>query len=352
MNSEAISPEEKFLIIDYVVDIEASSGYHAKPYTKPMAYLAHRAIYKGSVTIGRLFNHSAKHPNMELRQYSKMTPTPEGPQPLLFSYFVARRNIKIGEQLLWDYGKLYRELPEECLCNECSRDLVTSAVLNVELDQVLLRSIQGVPLDDESLSQRIWTLDEGTSSIITSCNVLRSLNNRAMIVGLVADGAHSFFEDPLAAYRESRQLVFGVEDGYPGVMEEWQADAPLSPFPLLLRVARHDAYVNGNPVVLVLTQQTNGRKERTEAVVVLLGSLIGPLDAKRYGCCVVHDYKRNRFIAPTELLESGQHQRTVLEEYGSAPLLHFPVSVESMWADIEVSTDMKAIIETMRANSC
>lgn len=113
MNSEAISPEEKFLIIDYVVDIEgmpksyirtdrynrfnvlASSGYHAKPYTKPMAYLAHRAIYKGSVTIGRLFNHSAKHPNMELRQYSKMTPTPEGPQPLLFSYFVARRNIKV-----------------------------------------------------------------------------------------------------------------------------------------------------------------------------------------------------------------------------------------------------------------
>lgn len=64
---------------------------------------------------------------------------------------------------------------------------------------------------------------------------------------------------------------------------------------------RYDAYVNGNPVVGVLTKYTSGRQERTEAVVVLLGSLIRPQVAKRYGNCVVHDYKWNRFIAPVNI---------------------------------------------------
>ncbi|VDO98330.1 unnamed protein product [Heligmosomoides polygyrus] len=136
-----------------------------------------------------------------------------------------------------------------------------------------------------------------------------------MVVGLVADGAQSSFEDPLAAYRES-QLVFGLEvgeslpellhtantagkDGYPAAMEGLLADAPPSSFAVLLRVARHDAYMNGNPVVIMITSQTSGRRrERAEAVVVLFGSLIGPLVAKQYGNCVVRDYKRNSFIAP------------------------------------------------------
>lgn len=52
-----------------------------------------------------------KQSNMELRQYSKVTPTPKGPQPLLFSYFVSHRKIKVeGEQLLWDYKKLYSDV--------------------------------------------------------------------------------------------------------------------------------------------------------------------------------------------------------------------------------------------------
>lgn len=70
MESETISPEEKLLINDNVVDVECmvqseistgiskrfnvstSSGYRGiEPYTRPMAYLSHHVIYKGSVLL-------------------------------------------------------------------------------------------------------------------------------------------------------------------------------------------------------------------------------------------------------------------------------------------------------------
>ncbi|KAK6761444.1 hypothetical protein RB195_022493 [Necator americanus] len=64
------------------------------------AILAHEPTYKGTVTIGRLLNHSSKHPNS-----SKLI---EGRLDSMV-YFRAIREIKVGEQLLWDYGKQYNK---------------------------------------------------------------------------------------------------------------------------------------------------------------------------------------------------------------------------------------------------
>lgn len=71
-----------------------------EPLMKPMSFLDHRALYKGSVTLGRLFNHSAKHPNMKLAQYCELFATPQGPQPLIFAYLYAVREIQVGWRLI------------------------------------------------------------------------------------------------------------------------------------------------------------------------------------------------------------------------------------------------------------
>ncbi|VDP28228.1 unnamed protein product [Heligmosomoides polygyrus] len=130
-SSDQFTQEQKDLINDYVVDINARchQKHKIEPLMKPMSFLDHRALYKGSVTLGRLFNHSAKHPNMKLAQYCELFATPQGPQPLIFAYLYAVREIQAGEQLLWNYGPTYTRLNLECICSKskCKPNLSTSA---------------------------------------------------------------------------------------------------------------------------------------------------------------------------------------------------------------------------------
>ncbi|KAI4794426.1 hypothetical protein KUCAC02_032079 [Chaenocephalus aceratus] len=51
-------------------------------------------------TYGRLLNHSRKRPNLKPRRFDLTFP--DGPRELLV--FLALQNIKMGEELLWDYG--------------------------------------------------------------------------------------------------------------------------------------------------------------------------------------------------------------------------------------------------------
>ncbi|KAJ4924028.1 hypothetical protein JOQ06_000270 [Pogonophryne albipinna] len=51
-------------------------------------------------TYGRFLNHSRKRPNLKPKRFDLTFP--DGPRPVLV--FFAMQNIKVGEELLWDYG--------------------------------------------------------------------------------------------------------------------------------------------------------------------------------------------------------------------------------------------------------
>lgn len=51
-------------------------------------------------TFGRIINHSRKNPNVKPQVYNMNTPN--GPQKTLL--FIALRDIRVGEELLFDYG--------------------------------------------------------------------------------------------------------------------------------------------------------------------------------------------------------------------------------------------------------
>ncbi|KAK5900159.1 hypothetical protein CesoFtcFv8_009562 [Champsocephalus esox] len=51
-------------------------------------------------TYGRFLNHSRKRPNLKPKRFDLTFP--DGPRELLV--FLALQNIKVGEELLWDYG--------------------------------------------------------------------------------------------------------------------------------------------------------------------------------------------------------------------------------------------------------
>ncbi|KAJ4924406.1 hypothetical protein JOQ06_000646 [Pogonophryne albipinna] len=51
-------------------------------------------------TYGRFLNHSRKRPNLKAKRFDLTFP--DGPRPVLV--FLAMHNIKVGEELLWDYG--------------------------------------------------------------------------------------------------------------------------------------------------------------------------------------------------------------------------------------------------------
>ncbi|KAJ4918477.1 hypothetical protein JOQ06_022059 [Pogonophryne albipinna] len=51
-------------------------------------------------TYGRFRNHSRKRPNLKAKRFDLTFP--DGPRPVLV--FLAMHNIKVGEELLWDYG--------------------------------------------------------------------------------------------------------------------------------------------------------------------------------------------------------------------------------------------------------
>lgn len=51
-------------------------------------------------TYGRRMNHSRKNPNVKPQKYTMNSP--DGPRETIL--FIAQRDIRVGEELLWDYG--------------------------------------------------------------------------------------------------------------------------------------------------------------------------------------------------------------------------------------------------------
>ena len=68
---------------------------------------------KRDKTYGQLINHSSLHPNAILRTYV----TEKGKLEIIFC---SQRDIKTGEEILWDYGKSYNGV-EPCVesCMKC-----------------------------------------------------------------------------------------------------------------------------------------------------------------------------------------------------------------------------------------
>ena len=67
---------------------------------------------------GRMLNHSAKHPNLKTHLYTR---TDKNASPKKVILFVTMKDVDMGEQLTWNYGKKHRksEYFERCLCNTC-----------------------------------------------------------------------------------------------------------------------------------------------------------------------------------------------------------------------------------------
>ncbi|VDP05686.1 unnamed protein product [Heligmosomoides polygyrus] len=128
------------------------------------------------------------------------------------------------------------------------------------------------------------TLGEIDSSPITSGNVFRSLNNRT---------------------QRKLDVIVGQD-----------LSRKSSDLARLLHIARCDAYENGNPAVLALIQSEDQSTRRKSGIVILFGPLVGPLDPKRYGNCIVVEPQGNRFITATEQTVENKDERTLLEEHG------------------------------------
>ncbi|EYB89678.1 hypothetical protein Y032_0229g2929 [Ancylostoma ceylanicum] len=79
--------------------------------------LAHEPVHAKAVTYGRLINHSREHPNLVMRKakYSCQTET----EMHIVLILQASRNIRAGEQLLWDYWPYYKgpTIRDRCMCD-------------------------------------------------------------------------------------------------------------------------------------------------------------------------------------------------------------------------------------------
>ncbi|KAK6732877.1 hypothetical protein RB195_016947 [Necator americanus] len=124
------------------------------------AILAHEPTYKGTVNIGRLLNHSSKHANLANHVYTTLIE--ERLDSMM--YFRAIRKIKVGEQLLWDYGKQYNKefLRKKCTCNVCDPQLVeesTACLKPLTITEVAAAKLEAKAepwSGDPSFSQQVF----------------------------------------------------------------------------------------------------------------------------------------------------------------------------------------------------
>ncbi|EYC43336.1 hypothetical protein Y032_0497g2504 [Ancylostoma ceylanicum] len=219
-------PEEVRTFVDsYLVEY----AHHEKGRKYRYLVLAHEPVYKKAVIYGRLFNHSDRHPNLMLERprYSTLTARE------INSVLVLRttRNIKTGEQLLWNYGGEYEErcLNQSCICNVCDPGLAA----------VALRA--AVP---------------------------------AMIV---APTPFTCAED---AYRQGRRFVLGSQEEF---VEALTIPEGANQLCRLLNASVKDAFEKANPVVLILRRR---RRDRN-SVVLLLGNALPDDSRRRYGNCLM-----------------------------------------------------------------
>ncbi|KAK5978879.1 hypothetical protein GCK32_013863 [Trichostrongylus colubriformis] len=126
--------------------------------------------------------------------------------------------------------------------------------------------------------------------------------------GLVPPSGPNMLVSPSDAYRLSRLMFLGSEDHYPSSGDDANAPPGANALLQLLYIAYRDAYEMGNPVVLVL--KSNGqtarflrRKRPRTALVVVLGSIIGAVERKRYGNCIVYEDTGNGYQFVVEQTE-------------------------------------------------
>ncbi|KAK5986385.1 hypothetical protein GCK32_000360 [Trichostrongylus colubriformis] len=325
--------------------------------------LAHDPIYKGAVTLGRLFNHSSRHANLYTQTPQHRYATDQGQQMQFLVLFRAKRNIDPGEQLLWDYGKHYKDTtatPMTCLCNECKPQLESFTDLRIPVE--VRPRLEVVPVDDDSYSQQMGILDRiairnkiNVRAVITSRNVFLSLNAKTRVAGLVPRSNANAFAHPFDAYRFSRHMFLGREDDYPALRDRHNIPpANANALLQLLCVAYKDAYEMGNPVVLVLTRKGQRkwfmRKKKADTTfVVLLGPIIGSVERKRYGNCIIYEDMESRCQVVSEQTEDSATEKSLLEMYGEARLMYFPIAVEAMWTKLHGNNtiDVNQVLELM-----
>ncbi|VDM79068.1 unnamed protein product, partial [Strongylus vulgaris] len=87
--------------------------YHERSFH--LAIFGHEPIFKDTVVLGRYINHSAVHPNLDGEVVSRGN----GRMKTML-IFRATCDIKIGEQLLWNYTSNFgKERLKPCLCQLC-----------------------------------------------------------------------------------------------------------------------------------------------------------------------------------------------------------------------------------------
>ncbi|KAK6039389.1 hypothetical protein COOONC_23106 [Cooperia oncophora] len=212
-----------------------------------------------------------------------------------------------------------------------------------------------MPPDDDSYSQQMAISPEeelfDVRRIVTAHNVLCSLNVKTRVPGLIGS---SRLADVGDAYRHSRLMFLGEEDGYP--LSEDDGNIPLNANALLqlLCVAHRDAYGKGNPVVLLLKHEEGGARMRRRSVgavlvVVLLGNLIEAVEKKRYGNCIVYDDVTKDYEVVVEQTGDKEREKSLLQTFGEARLFYFPTLIEEMWTKLRsnINIDVKDAVKIM-----
>ncbi|KAK5977677.1 hypothetical protein GCK32_008312, partial [Trichostrongylus colubriformis] len=204
--------------------------------------------------------------------------------------------------------------------------------------------IEVIPSDDSSCSQQMAISHRiaiqraiDVRNLITSRNVFYSLNVKTRVAGLVPPSGSNMLVSPSDAYRHSRLMFLGSEDHYPISGNDANAPPKANALLQLLCIAYRDAYEMGNPVVLVLKSDGQAarflrRKRSRTTFVVLLGSMIGAVERKRYGNCIVYEDTGNGCQFVVEQTKERAAEQSMLQQFGGARLMYFPSPVESMWA--------------------
>ncbi|KAK6767357.1 hypothetical protein RB195_026561 [Necator americanus] len=317
---DRMGKEEREHVEAYLVQYTGRvAGHHFRH-----VIFGHHPTYKGTVVIGRLVNHTRLHPNLTLRDLTTMV----GGKVQSMIYFKAMRDIRAGEQLLWNYGKEYNvgRLRASCICNDCDPALVqeSSAELRPAIDNA--RAIPVVesqqPSRDVSLSQRMPPAP-GTVARRAPLGVselLLSAAHKAKATGFVVDEVGT---DAFSAYERSRRVVFGPSDEV-----RFTVDIPLEAAATNLSrafaAARKDAYQRYNPAIVVLKRTARDRRP----TVVLVGAPLAPSSEQRYGSCVVYVGSEDRVYAVREQKESTA-EPAIDEEFVAGTLLRFPA--ENDW---------------------
>ncbi|EYC41047.1 hypothetical protein Y032_0584g308 [Ancylostoma ceylanicum] len=307
--------EERSLVERYIV--EFPGHFRGRLYKR--AVLGHDAIYNGTVVLGRLLNHSEVHPNLIYTVQRRGHDVLEA-----CVIFKATRDIRAGEQLLWDYGKDYdrRWLRESCICNACDSVLAeeSTALLGRTSPQIV---VEGPWTRQPSLSQEVHGKG-GVRPPLRVVEVLLSAAHKADSVGFLLEDVGG---DALEAYDKSRRNVLGLDEQFTAGLAIPDAANNLC---RLFWAAYTDAFQRGNPVVMMLMKTEKDHRP----VVVLLGHHIPADSSERYGSCVAYIGSVQKALAVVPQTRSTGDRLTIEEEFKNGTLLKFGELSQNPWHEI------------------